>query len=106
MRAWHSQIKPLLAVAIALTAACNEAVQPPTGPGPVATVTIRPLEPFVPIDTTIALSATATDSAGQLVPDAAFTWSSRDSTIASVDSLGVLRGKKFGAVSITATAQG
>ncbi|HEY2824083.1 MAG TPA: Ig-like domain-containing protein [Gemmatimonadales bacterium] len=105
MRIGPRQIKPALAAAL-LTLGCGDDVAPPAPPGPVATVVVAPLAPAVAIDTSFQVSATARDSSGQLIPDVAVAWSSRDSTIVSVDSNGVLRGHAFGSATITATVNG
>ena len=51
---------------------------------------------------TVRLVATATDDNGYVVDDAAFRWSSSDTAVASVDSLGLVLGVAEGTATITA----
>ncbi len=51
---------------------------------------------------TVRLVATATDANGHVIADAAFTWTSSDTVVASVDNLGLVRGLAEGTATITA----
>ena len=55
---------------------------------------------------TVRLVATATDANGHVVADAAFGWTSSDTAVASVDSLGLVRGVAEGTATITAAGGG
>jgi alpha-tubulin suppressor-like RCC1 family protein len=101
------QINSALGAVLLLATACgDDGAGPDTPPGPPAAVEISPQSAAVPIDTTLALTATVTDSTGRVIPDAKVRWSSRDPAIATVDSTGLVRGVTFGAVSISATVAG
>jgi uncharacterized protein YjdB len=73
-------------------------------PGPVASVQVAPPSTSVKVNATVQLTASAFDANGNPVPSATFTWQSSDGTTASVNSTGLVTGKKVGTVSITATS--
>jgi uncharacterized protein YjdB len=73
-------------------------------PGPVASVTVAPPSASVKVNSTVQLAATAFDANGNTVPSATFTWQSSDGPTASVNSSGLVTGKKAGTVTITATS--
>ena len=66
-------------------------------------VEITPETHTLPTGDTVRLVATATDDNGYVVSDAAFRWSSSDTAVASVDSVGLVRGVTEGTATITAT---
>ena len=71
----------------------------------VAEVTVSPAaDTLVALEDTLRLSATAIDANQHRVPDVTFTWESNDTTIASVDSVGVVRAAGVGSATITAVA--
>ena len=69
-------------------------------------VEITPMTHTLATGDTVRLVATATDDNGHVVADAAFTWTSNDTTVASVDSLGLVRGIAEGTATITAAGAG
>jgi trimeric autotransporter adhesin len=75
-------------------------------PGPVATVTLTPETAVVRDEQTIQLTATAADAQGNAVTGRAFTWSTSDGGVATVSSTGLVKGKRTGTVTITATLDG
>jgi uncharacterized protein YjdB len=72
----------------------------------VATVTISPLTPTVPVNNTLQLSATARDARGDVLTDRPITWSASDASIAFVSSTGLVLGLRAGTTTITATVDG
>ena len=67
-------------------------------------VTVLPSSDTVALGDTVRLAAEAFDENGYTVVDAEFTWSSSDTSVAPVDSLGLVRGIGEGVAAITATA--
>ncbi len=65
-------------------------------------VTLTPSADTLILGDSLRLAAEALDANGHPVDDAAFTWSSSDAAIATVDTLGVVRGVGEGTVEITA----
>ncbi|WP_420616080.1 Ig-like domain-containing protein [Candidatus Palauibacter sp.] len=66
------------------------------------TVEIAPTTHTLATDDTVRLVATASDENGHTVAGAAFRWTSSDTAVASVDSLGLVRGVAEGTATITA----
>ena len=75
-------------------------------PAPVATVTVTPPSPTVVINTTTTLIAVTKDANGVLLNGRAVTWSSDNTTIATVSTAGAVTGKATGTATITATSEG
>ncbi|MDE0179368.1 MAG: Ig-like domain-containing protein [Gammaproteobacteria bacterium] len=71
-----------------------------------AMVEITPTTHTLATGDTVRLVATATDDNGHVVADAVFSWASSDTTVASTDSLGLVRGVAEGAATITAAGAG
>lgn len=94
-----------LAASFALITACDSGTETPSGPGPVASVTIAPASASVAVGETQQLIATARDAGGTQV-SATFTWSSSDGSLASVDANGLVTGVAEGTATITATTGG
>ncbi|WP_419938345.1 Ig-like domain-containing protein [Candidatus Palauibacter sp.] len=67
-----------------------------------ATVEIAPATRTLAAGDTVRLVATATDGNGHVVEAAAFGWTSSDTAVASVDSLGLVTGVAEGTATITA----
>lgn len=70
----------------------------------VAQVTVTPDNPSVAKDNTAQLAAAARDDNGFPVAGAAFTWTSSDATVATVDSTGRVTGVAEGTASVVAAA--
>ncbi len=60
----------------------------------------------VVVGDTLRLAATATDANGQVVTGVAFVWASADTSVAAVDSTGLVTGVGVGQAEVTATAAG
>jgi DNA/RNA endonuclease G (NUC1)/PKD repeat protein len=71
---------------------------------PVASVKVAPASDTITVGTVVALTATASDAQGGTVSGTAFTWTSSDAAIATVDAAGAVSGVKAGSATITATA--
>jgi hypothetical protein len=79
---------------------CNDE---PTPPAEVASVTLSPTTATIVVGAKQTFVATALDAAGQPVNGIAFSWTSSDNTVATVEA-GVATGAAVGRVDITATA--
>jgi uncharacterized protein YjdB len=88
------------------TATITVTAAPTPTPGPAATVTVTPSVASVQRNRTLQLTASAVDANGLPITGRAFTWSSSDSSDASVSSTGLVSGKKIGVVTITARLDG
>lgn len=71
-----------------------------------STVSVSPAADTLLAGDTLRLAAEAFDANGHAVTVAAFSWSSSDSTVAAVDSLGLVKSRSDGGVVITATTGG
>ena len=71
-----------------------------------AMVEVTPSTHTLATGDTVRLVATPTDANGHVVADAAFGWTSSDTAVASVDSLGLVRGLAEGTATITAAGGG
>ena len=72
---------------------------------PVIMEVLSPADLLV-IGDSMQVTAEAFDAGGSRIADAPFTWTSSDTTVATVDSLGWVRAVKEGAVEVTATLKG
>jgi len=73
---------------------------------PVAAVTVTPATAQVTVGATVQLTATTTDSGGNVVTDRQVTWASADPSLATVDETGLVSGVSAGPVTITTTSEG
>lgn len=73
---------------------------------PVATVTVSPSSPTLLLWMTQQFTAVAKDSSGNIINDATFTWSSNASSVATVDSSGLVTPVAAGTAQITAISGG
>lgn len=71
-----------------------------------AQIAITPNAPAVAIGAQLALQAQVHDANGQIVPGATVFWSSNDTTIVSVSSVGVVTGNSVGTTQIAASSNG
>jgi uncharacterized protein YjdB len=69
---------------------------------PIASVVVLPASAQVQVGGTQQFSATAYDNSGHEAQGVSFTWSSGDTSVATVDSNGLARGLSVGAAEITA----
>lgn len=76
------------------------------GPAPVASVSITPSTASVAVGRTTQLSATAKDAAGNVLSGRTITWSSSETSLATVNANGVVTGVAVGSVNITAASEG
>jgi uncharacterized protein YjdB len=73
---------------------------------PVAAVTVTPGSATLTVGQTASLSATATDANGNVLSGRAITWSSANSAIATVSTLGLVKAIGAGTTTIAATSEG
>lgn len=72
----------------------------------VASVTVTPPSVTVNVGSTVTLTGAAFDAGSAPLPGRVFAWSSGNPAIATVTSLGVVRGMGAGTVTITGTSEG
>ena len=75
-------------------------------PAPVASVTLNPTSTTVLVGQTAQLSATTTDSAGNVLSGRTVTWVSSNASVATVSASGLVTGVGLGSATITATSEG
>jgi alpha-tubulin suppressor-like RCC1 family protein len=73
---------------------------------PVASVTVTPISTTVKANATAILIGTAFDAGGAPLPGRVFAWTSANPAVATVTSLGVVKGIAAGTVTITGTSEG
>ncbi len=73
---------------------------------PVATVSVSPASANVAVGGTQQLSAVTRDSAGTTLTGRVVTWTSSNTTVATVSSSGLVTGRAAGAATVTATSEG
>lgn len=83
--------------------ACNDNGETPPAPE-VASITIAPPSPSVPVGNSVTLVATARDATDQPIAGTGFTWSSSVPGVASVSATGVVNALTVGDAVIRATA--
>lgn len=97
----------LLVLSLIAAGACERVpteTERPAGPVP-ATVTVTPsLAVLTSSGGTVQLSARVLDADGNEIPNAQVTWSSADTSVATVDASGVVTGAGMGNATITAQA--
>lgn len=71
-------------------------------PGAVANVTVAAPSKNVKAGSAMQLSATATDSKGNVIPHQSFVWSTSNTNTATVSASGLVTGKRSGSVTVTA----
>lgn len=88
-------------LALGAAVACSDN----SGPAPIpAGVVITPGDTLVPARKTVAYHATLVDTAGQPISGGPFTWTSDDTTIATVSSTGVVTARRIGIADIYASS--
>src|SRR5207247_754712 len=73
---------------------------------PVASVTVTPPSASVPAGQTVQLTATLKDANGNVLTGRSVTWASNNTTVATVNSSGLVTTKVAGSATITATSEG
>ncbi|MDH3228121.1 MAG: Ig-like domain-containing protein, partial [Thermoleophilia bacterium] len=91
-----------LGAAVALTA-CSEGS---TGPKPVATVEISPATVTLAAGQTTALAGTPRDADGRALAERTLTWTSANSSFATVSAAGAVTGVAEGTTTVSASAEG
>lgn len=100
----------MMAAAISLAACGGD--EDPTGPGSNETATVTTVEiapataNLVSIGATVALSPVAKDASGNAISGRSFSWSSSDTTVATVSTSGVATAVANGTATITAATDG
>ena len=93
------------AMAAVAGVACNGDEVGPTDEA-VATVEVAPPSATVVLGTTVTLTASVLDAAGNPLPDRKVLWASADSNFATVTPSGVVTGRYVGSVPIAANVEG
>src|SRR5205823_4456166 len=75
-------------------------------PTPVASVTVTPAAPTVPVGPTVQVTATPKDANGNPLNGRVVTWSSNNTAVARVNGSGLVTGVGAGTATITATSEG
>jgi alpha-tubulin suppressor-like RCC1 family protein/uncharacterized protein YjdB len=83
------------------TASCHKSV---TSVTPAASVFVSPTTTSLLVGDTLTFKASETDASGIILTGLSVTWSSADTTIAVVNSAGLVTARKVGTVNITATS--
>jgi M6 family metalloprotease-like protein len=96
-----------LLATLVVVGCADRATAPPDDPGPevVTTVSISPAAPSALVRGTVTLTATPRNAAGNPLSGRLVTWSSGDTSVATV-AAGLVTAKLAGSVAITATSEG
>src|SRR2546422_1390159 len=95
--------KLLLAAGLLVSVACNE----PTSPPVIVSLTVAPSSDTVLVGRAVQLTATTRDASGNALTGHAVTWTSSNSTVATVSVSGLVTGVSAGGpVTVTATSEG
>lgn len=73
---------------------------------PVATVTVTPTNPSLQLGGTVDMTATMRDASGNILSGRPVTWTTGNSSIATVDATGLVTAVATGSTSVTATSEG
>ena len=73
---------------------------------PVATVQVNPATATLNVGSTLSLAAVLRDASGSILTNRTVTWSSNNTTAATVSNSGVVTGRAAGTATITATSEG
>ena len=100
----------LLALVVSFTVGCSSDSDPsgggPPPPAAVATVTVSPAQPSIVVGTSVQMTPTTLDAAGNVLTGRTVTWGSADAAVASVNASGSVTGVSPGQTTITATSEG
>lgn len=106
----HTGHSSCLALVLSFVVACSGGDNGPTnpdGPGaPVASVEVSLAADMILVGETTNASAVLRNEAGEILTGRTVTWSSSNTTAASVDGSGVVTGEAAGEAEITATSEG
>lgn len=91
-------------VLAAAVMACHESLVVLPPPAPVASLTVSPVADTVTVGDSVQLTATARDTAGNVIANATVTWTSDSTAFASVTGAGLVRTAFPGFAPIIATA--
>jgi len=75
-------------------------------PVPVASVAVSPASPSIAVGQTVQLAAVTKDAAGNVLTGRTVTWSSSNTSVATVSGTGLVTGLTAGTATITATSEG
>jgi len=75
-------------------------------PSTVASISVSPSSPSIAVGATQQFSATALDSAGNIIAGVTFTWTSSNTTVATISGTGLATAVSVGTTQITASASG
>jgi len=75
-------------------------------PVPVASVAVSPASPSIAVGQTVQLAAVTQEAAGNVLTGRTVTWTTSNSSVASVSASGLLTGVTIGTATITATSEG
>src|SRR5689334_10346132 len=89
---------------VALIGACGGAA--PSGPAPVASISVSPTSLSLKVGDSQTLTASLTDAKGVALTGRAITWSVADLTVAQISATGTLTAVAPGQTSVTATSEG
>src|SRR3989441_101346 len=75
-------------------------------PVPVASVAVSPASPSIAVGQTVQLAAVTKEAAGNVLTGRTVTWTTSNSSVATVSASGLLTGVTIGTATITATSEG
>ena len=96
----------LLAVVLVLPGCGDDGEDLPTGPEPVAVVTVEAPTTTIGVGQALQLTAATLDAEGNVLEDRPVVWASTDEAVATVSESGLVTGQGTGQTDITATAEG
>ena len=86
--------------------ACERATTPIAPPAAVAAVDLTPASATVPVGQTVQLTAIPRDANGNALSGSTVTWTSSNTSVATVSNAGLVSGVTAGSATITATSEG
>src|SRR5437588_3556272 len=97
----------LAALAVAAgVVACERATTPIAPPAAVGAVDLTPASASVPVGQTVQLTAIPRDANGNALSGSTVTWTSSNTSVATVSNAGLVSGVTAGSATITATSEG